>query len=84
MQQLVPSSSGLADIVLHCVLSPELAHVVHHLAVKVCVVRSFPGIRYSSEQRLSNHLFCLITHTNLFQALVGGTEVALSLKGVAA
>jgi len=43
-----PGSSGLADIVLHGVLPPELAHVVHHLAVKVCVVRSFPGIRYSS------------------------------------
>ena len=48
VHQLVPGSSGLADIVLHSVLPPELAHVVHHLAVKVCVVRSFTSISYSS------------------------------------
>ena len=43
-----PASSGLAHVVLHRVLPLQPAHVVHHLAVKVGIVRTLNDFRFSS------------------------------------
>ena len=56
--KIVPDSSGLADIVLHHVLPLKPAHVVHHLAVKVCVVQSFTGFRFRSKR---NTIYYILT-----------------------
>ena len=80
--------SGLTDIALDHVLPLQLAHVVDHLLVKVRIVKSFIDCSCRSWCRPEEIIFCNILNMiyllhYLSQEYLGGTDMALSLNGVA-